>query len=159
VPTQDEIRQALVTNGEVLSNDLDYCSPEGFKIVLPKGYRYVSMGPSAACLVASKEGNSLIVKRLETAETPAEIVSGAIRHMRSKNPTCVSVSQRKFEPGGAQGWQAEIEMTRDGAEVKGFMACFQQGGAICHLMFFCLKSSFGANKADLEKMLNSFRPL
>jgi len=161
LPSLEYLEDALASKGILAEKDFIYDSPDGFQVLIPGGYRYVSMN-NVITLIMRKKIDALgyagmAISKLKFDGDLPGLMTESLKNMKLKEPT-YSFSARGIRYFGRyEGISCKMEVIRKGIPLNGIIAFCRGGNFVYQVLLYCPKDSYSNFKLEFEKILDSFR--
>jgi hypothetical protein len=161
VPPKDQLENTLSASDPVASSELLYNSPDGYQIIIPKGLTYTKPKSAASLIATNKNdpGNSLtlVVMKQSSAQDLDSIVKELVMMGKKAKPPKTYVFQEKNK--SADQRRGYIEASNNGATLKAAILLTRHENSIYRVVISAPKTYFEREKAEIEKVLQSFKVL
>jgi hypothetical protein len=157
LPTRQELDKTILANNTVADSDLQYSSPHGYSILIPRGYAYTEFASGPFSLTAIKNTSGLVVARQSCPDALGKIVPETCRYLKQKNPTYVFTNQQSITIGGTPAIRTNVAVTKENGPVEGFILFFKKGSHLFQVMLTCAAADFSDNKTQFESITESLK--
>ena len=156
LPTSEKLKETILSDGVILSEDVTYASPDGYQILIPAGYRYVKGEPGAISLSATKEGAALLVTKMTDPKPLDELGTKIVEELKGRASESKLQSRRDISLKGADALRLDWELVRKGIPVNVIMILAKQGRSLFYLTISCPGEFSGRSGPEFDRIIDSF---
>jgi hypothetical protein len=160
-PSPESLLEKFSSNGIVADKKIIYRSPDGYCVLIPQGYEYITMNNSVSLAtrknVSENEYAGMIICKLDWNGSCTELAEETLKSIKGKNPHYSFGGKSMRDFGKYKGVSYEIDIVKNGLPCKELIAFCKQGACVYQIVLFCTQDSFGLCKGEFEEILDSFR--
>jgi len=157
IPSRASVEKAIQNSGQIVSEDFIFSSGDGYKILIPAGYTYISSQAGGLSLTATKDHSAFLVFKTQDSASPDRIMDNVLIAMRKRNSTFRLDDRRKIRINESEAVRIDCSVTRNNVPAKLILVLCQKGSTIFQLTFSCPRELFAELKAEYENILTSFK--
>jgi len=156
LPSSEKLKETILSDGVILSEDITYSSSDGYQILIPAGYRYVKGQPGAISLSAAREGAALLVVKMSDPKPLDELGNNIIEEMERRASESELQLRQDILLEGADALRLDWGLVRKGIPVNVIMVLVKQGRSLFHLTMSCPRELSKQSGPEFERIINSF---
>ena len=156
IPSSEKLKETILSDGVVLSEDVTYSSSDGYQILIPAGYKYIKGQPGGLSLSAAREGAALLVAKMSDPKPLDELGNNIIEELKGRASESKLQLRHDISLNGADALRLDWELVRKGIPVNVIMVFVKQGGTLFHLTISCPKEFSKQSGPEFERIINSF---
>ena len=158
--TTSQIENSINNADSTLISDITYNSEFGYKIFIPKGFKY-SVIKEKKMLIITKTLNddsriTIAVNKIETNEDLTTVIKGATKYLQSINDTYKISKYYEFKTHMNKGIQVRFEVVKEGIKYKGLLTLFKNNSNIYMITASTTRPNWENSRAEIELILSSF---
>lgn len=157
------VQENLSAEGKMAGHDQAIQSPEGFRVLIPKGYTYSKPPGTPLSLAAAYDINgaatpAISVSVMKLDDRLDRVIESMKTILIARNKTTKFSETQVTDTGQFKLYRTTMTSQRDGGNVKGGMLFFENGGRAFILTYGTREELFNANARVFEKIIRSFGP-
>lgn len=157
IPSRESVEKAIRNSGRVVSEDFIFSSGDGFQVLIPTGYTYVSSQVGGLSLTATKDYSAFIVFKMQDSASIDRIMDNVLVAMRERNPAFRLDDRRKIRINESEAVRIDCSISKNNVPAKLILVLCRKGSALFQLTFSCPQALFVELKAEYENILTSFK--
>jgi hypothetical protein len=161
--TIQAVQVNLSADGKLAEQEQVIATPEGFSVLIPKGYTYSKPLGTPLSLAAAYDAHGAATPAFAVSVMKLEggldrVVDSTKAGMVAKNKTTRFSETQVIEKGGFKLYRTAASSQQFGLPVKGGMLFFENEGKAFMLVYGTREELFDANAPIFEKIIRSFGP-
>jgi len=157
LPSRESVEKTIQNSGQIVSQDLMFSSEDGYQILIPSGYTYISSQAGGLSLTATREYSAFLVVKMQDPASLDSIMDNALVAMRKRNSTFRLNDRRKISIAESEAVRIDCYVTKDNVPATLILVLCRKGNTLFQLTFSCPQDSFAELKPQYENILNSFK--
>jgi hypothetical protein len=159
IPSKSEIENSLSMRGTFAQKEFLYKSPDGYQVLIPAGITYTSSNGAISLIGTRKDqpntSFSLMIMRQSSSQDLDSLVKDLIQvGMKSSPPKKYIFDEGNNDQGQRRGF---VETSNNGILSKAAIVIAKHGKSTYQVMVSTPISNFEPTRAEIERVLNSFK--
>ena len=157
IPSRELVEKTIQKSGKLVSENFIFSSGDGYQILIPAGYTYISSQAGGLSLSATKDYSAFVVVKMQDSTSLNRIIDNTLIAMRKRNSTFRLDDRRKIRINKSEAVRIGCSATKNNVQAKLIIVLCRKGNTLFQLTFSCPKKLFAELKAEYEKILTSFK--
>lgn len=157
LPSRESVEKAIRIAGQIGAEDFIFASGDGYQILIPAGYTYLSSQTGGLSLTATKDDSAFLVLKMRDSASLDSIMDNVVAVMQKKNSTFRLDDRRKFRINESEAVRIDGSVTKNNVPATLILVLCQKGNSLLQLTFSCPQERFAELKPEYEKILMSFK--
>lgn len=160
---RQKIHASVSSSGKLADQNQVVDAPEGFRVMIPKGFTFKELPDKAPALIAIFDFNGAATPVISVSVFPPDgsleqVIESTKTLLIAKNKTYKFSETQIIDEGLNKIYRTSLSMQRDGVNVKGGMLFFENEGKVFSLTYVTQENLFDTNAAVFERVVHSFGP-
>ena len=138
-----------------LKKDVLFASPDGYHILIPSGFKYITSGPSQMSLAAVHEGSSIAIFKIDADSTLDAFVKQTETALTTTNPSYEFKPAETVMSGMVPGRRVAIQVDKEGKGYVGTLLLYKRGGALFEMLLSYPKDAPAETKTEMDAIAKS----
>ena len=156
IPSKNELEKSISDHGVIATEDISYTSQDGYEILIPANYTYITSQHGRWSLTARKDYSALLVAKYKSVLNLSKHLDDISSQFKKSSPTVKVLSRREITGHDAEVQRVDLEMERQGVPVRVTIVFFNAGETLYQLNLTGPKLFYGLMEAEFERIINSF---
>ncbi len=157
LPSRESVEKTIQKSGQIAAEDFAFSSKDGFQILVPSGYTYLSSQAGGLSLTATRDNSAFLVLKMQDPASLDMIADNTLAAMRKRNSTFKIDDRRMLVINESQAVRIECSLAKNDVPVKLVLVLVRKGNNLFQLIFSCPQELFAKMKPEYEKILTSFK--
>ena len=157
LPSKESIEKKIQNSGQIVSEDFVFTSKDGYQVLIPSGYTYITSQPGGLSLIATMDSSAFVIGLMQDSTSLESIMDKTLVTMQKKNSTYRIDDRYKMIINETEGIRAECSVIKNNIPAKQIIVLCKKGHILFHLMFSCPEGSFKDLKRQYERIIKSFK--
>ena len=157
LPSRASVEKTIQDSGRIVSEDFMFSSEDGYQILIPSGYTYISSQAGGLSLTATRDYSAFLVVKMQDSAGLGSIMDNALVAMQKRNSTFRLNDRRQISIAGSEAVRIDCSVTKNNVPAGLILVLCRKGSNLFQLTFSCPQDSFAKLKPQYEDILKSFK--
>jgi len=157
LPSGASLEKTIQDSGRLVSEDFMFSSVDGYQILIPSGYTYISSQTGGLSLTATKDYSAFVVVKMQASAGLDSSIDDTLVAMQKRHSTFRLNDRRKISIRGSEAVRIDCSVTKNDVPAALILVLCRKGNTQFQLTFSCPQNSFAELKPQYEEILKSFQ--
>jgi hypothetical protein len=157
IPSRASLEKTIPGNGQAVTADFILSSGDGYELLIPAGYTYVTPRKGGLSLTATREYSAFVVFKASAQASLDNIMDNTLAGLQKNNPDFKLNDRRRIIVSGSEALRSDFSVVKNNVPARSILLLCRKGNALFQLSFSCPEAQFDKLQAEYERIIQSFK--
>jgi hypothetical protein len=157
LPSRESVEETIQSSGQFVPEDFVFSSRDGYQLLIPAGYTYVSSQPGGLSLTATRDHSAFLVFKTQDSSSLDKLMNGTLLALGKKNATFKLDDRRNIRIDDTNAVRIDFSVLKNNVPAKAILVLCRKGDTLFQLTLSCPRDLFSEMKPEYEAILTSFK--